>query len=62
VKAIFGSANLRSGGLWKFHTWLAYAFNNKILSPWFFMCKCIGLYVDFMVVVSLLFLLFICWL
>ena len=31
-------------------------------SPWYFMYKCTGLYVDCMVVTSLLFWLVICWL
>jgi len=30
--------------------------------PWYFMCKCTSLYVDFMVVISFLLLLVICWL
>jgi len=34
----------------------------RVSSPWYFMCKCIGSYVVFMVVISMLFLLFICWL
>jgi len=60
LKEIFGSVNLWSGGSWKSHTWLAFASINKILFPWYFMRKCIGSYVEFMVDVSLLFLLFIC--
>ncbi len=47
-----------------FHCYVIYNFLTLIrdLSPWYFMCKCIGLYVDFMVVISLLFILIICWL
>ena len=30
--------------------------------PWYHMCKCIGLYVEFMAEVSLIFLLLLCWL
>jgi len=43
------------------HGWVLHSL-IRVPSPWYFMCKCIGLYVDYMVVVSLLFLLFICWL
>ena len=48
LKENFGLDNLWLGGSWKSHTYLALAFINKSSSPWYFMCKCIDLYVDFM--------------
>jgi len=44
------------------HIWLFYAFVNEKFIPLIFMCKCIGLYVDFMAVIFMVFLLLLCWL
>ena len=62
LKERFGSANIWLGVSWKSQTRFDFVFINKSSFTWYFMSKCTSSYVAFMANVSLLFLLFMCWL